>query len=72
MFIKGDGKFKPIEGMMSELYGAPKLNLSSANEHVPEIEENLGHQGLSLGGGLQPTGERTSCSCASQCSVVCD
>ncbi len=26
---------------MSELYGAPKLNLSSANEHVPEIERKI-------------------------------
>ncbi len=38
VFIKGDREFKPLDGMMSELYGAPKLNLSSANEHVPEIE----------------------------------
>ncbi len=38
VFIKGDGEFKPLDGMMSELCGAPKLNLSSANEHVPEIE----------------------------------
>jgi hypothetical protein len=41
VFIKGDGEFKPMEGMMSELYGAPKLNLSSANEHVPEIERKI-------------------------------
>jgi hypothetical protein len=38
VFIKGDGEFKPMHGMMSELYGAPKINLSSANEHVPERE----------------------------------
>jgi hypothetical protein len=41
VFIKGDGEFKTMEGMMSELYGAPKLNLSSANEHVPEIERKI-------------------------------
>jgi hypothetical protein len=41
VFIKGDGEFKPMEGMMSELYGAPKINLSSANEHVPEIERKI-------------------------------
>jgi hypothetical protein len=41
VFIKGDGEFEPIEGMMSELYGAPKLNLSSANKHVPEIEKKI-------------------------------
>ncbi len=26
---------------MSELYGAPKINLSSANEHVPKIERKI-------------------------------
>ncbi len=41
VFIKGDGEFKPMEGMMSELYGAHKINLSSANEHVPEIERKI-------------------------------
>jgi len=41
VFIKGDGEFKPLVDMMSELYGAPKLNLSSANEHVPEIERKI-------------------------------
>ena len=41
VFIKGDGEFKPLDGMMSDLYGAPKLNLSSANEHVPEIERKI-------------------------------
>ena len=41
VFIKGDGEFKPLVDMMSELYEAPKLNLSSANEHVPEIERKI-------------------------------
>ncbi len=41
MFIKGDGEFKPLVDMMSELYGAPKLNLSSANEHVLEMERKI-------------------------------
>jgi hypothetical protein len=41
VFIKGDGEFKPMDGMMSELYEAPKINLSSANEHVPEIERKI-------------------------------
>ncbi len=41
VFIKGDGEFKPMEGVMSKLYGAPKINLSSANEHVPEIERKI-------------------------------
>jgi hypothetical protein len=41
VFIKGDGEFKPMEEMVFKLYGAPKLNLSSANEHVPEIERKI-------------------------------
>jgi hypothetical protein len=41
VFIKGDGEFKPLDRMMSKLYGAPELNLSSANEHVPEIERKI-------------------------------
>ena len=41
VFIKGDGEFKPMEEKVYELYGAPKLNLSSANEHVPEIERKI-------------------------------
>ncbi len=41
VFIKGDGEFKPLDGMTSKLYGAPKLNLSSANEHVPEIDRKI-------------------------------
>jgi hypothetical protein len=38
VFIKGDGEFKPLEEFMLELYGAPRLNLTSANKHMPEIE----------------------------------
>ena len=41
VFIKGDGEFKPMEEMVFKLYGAPKLNLSSASEHVPEIERTI-------------------------------
>ncbi len=41
MFIKGDGEFKPVEEFMQELYGAPRLNLTSANKHVPEIEGKI-------------------------------
>jgi hypothetical protein len=41
VFIKGDGEFKSLGGMMSELYGASKINLSSANKHVPEIERKI-------------------------------
>ena len=41
VLIKGDGEFKPLEIMMPELYGAPKLNLASASKHVPEIERKI-------------------------------
>ena len=41
VIIKGDGEFKPLEELMFELYGAPKMNLSSASEHVPEIERKI-------------------------------
>jgi len=41
VFIKGDGKFKPMEETVYKLYGASKLNLSSASEHVPEIERKI-------------------------------
>jgi hypothetical protein len=41
VFIKGDGKFKPMEETVFKLYGSPKLNLSSASEHVPEIERKI-------------------------------
>ncbi len=35
-FIKGDGEFALLEAWMATVYGAPKLNLASANKHVPE------------------------------------
>ncbi len=41
VFIKGDGEFKPLEEFMLELYGAPRLNLTSANKHMPEIEHKI-------------------------------
>jgi hypothetical protein len=41
VFIKGDGEFTPLEAWMSTVYGAPKLNLASANKHVPEIERKI-------------------------------
>ena len=40
-FVKGDGEFKPLEDRMLELYGGRILNLASANEHVPEIEQKI-------------------------------
>ncbi len=41
VFIKGDREFAPLEVWMAMVYGAPKLNLASANEHVPEIERKV-------------------------------
>ncbi len=41
VFIKVDGEFKPLEECMPELYGALRLNLTSANKHVPEIERKI-------------------------------
>ncbi len=41
VFIKGDEEFAPLEVWMAAVYGAPKLNLASANEHVPEIERTI-------------------------------
>ena len=42
VFLKGDGEFKPLEDLIqSELYGGPKLNLASANKHVPEIKRKI-------------------------------
>jgi hypothetical protein len=41
VFIKGNGEFAPLEVWMATVYGAPTLNLSSANEHVPKIERKI-------------------------------
>jgi hypothetical protein len=41
VFIKGNGEFAPLEAWMATVYGAPKLNLESANEHFPEIERKI-------------------------------
>jgi hypothetical protein len=41
VFIKGDGEFALLEAWIVMVYGAPKLNLASANEHVPEIERKI-------------------------------
>jgi hypothetical protein len=42
VYIKGDGEFKPLKDLIeSELFGGPAMNLTSANEHVPEIERKI-------------------------------
>ena len=38
VFIKGDGEFAPLQAWMGTVYGAPQLNLASADEHLPDIE----------------------------------
>ena len=41
VFIKANGEFKPLEEWMPDLSGSLKLNLTSANEHVPDIERQI-------------------------------
>ena len=41
VFIKGDGEFKPLQAFMDTVYGAPQLNVTSANEHVPDVERKI-------------------------------
>jgi hypothetical protein len=41
VFIKGDGKFAPLQAWMDTVYGAPQLNLASTNEHIPDIERKI-------------------------------
>ena len=41
VFIEGNGELAPLEAWMAMAYGAPKLNLASANKHIPEIERKI-------------------------------
>jgi hypothetical protein len=41
VFIKSEGEFAPLEAWMATVYGAPKLNLASANKHIPKIERKI-------------------------------
>ena len=41
VFIKGNGEFAPLQAWMGTVYGAPQLNLASANKHVPEAERKI-------------------------------
>ena len=38
VFIKGDGAFTPLQAFVNTVYGAPQLNLLSADEHVPDVK----------------------------------
>ncbi len=40
-FITGDGKFASLEQFTNLLMGAPRLNLTSANNHKPFIERRI-------------------------------
>ena len=39
--MTGDGEFVLLQQLMIELPGFPTLNLASANEHKPYIEQNI-------------------------------
>jgi hypothetical protein len=41
MTVTADGEFAPLEKMLFDLPGAPRLNLTSANEHEPYIERRI-------------------------------
>jgi hypothetical protein len=52
--VTGDGQFEPMQNLMNELPGAPRLNLASANDHEPYIEQKI-----------QVVKEQTRCICHS-------
>jgi hypothetical protein len=39
--VTGDEEFEPMQELMNELLNAPHLNLASANEHEPYIEQKI-------------------------------
>ena len=39
--VMADNEFAPLEAFMINLPGAPKLNLTSANEHEPFVERRI-------------------------------
>ena len=41
MTVTADGEFAPLEKLLFELPGAPRLNLTSPNEHEPYIERRI-------------------------------
>jgi hypothetical protein len=38
---RADGEFAPLQAMTQAMPGGPRVNLASANEHVPEIERRI-------------------------------
>ena len=39
--VSADGEFAPLKSLIEMLPGGPRVNLTSANEHVPEIERRI-------------------------------
>ena len=39
--VTADGEFKPLDKLMVDLPGAPRLNLTAANEHEPYVERKI-------------------------------
>ena len=39
--VSADGEFAPLQAFIESLPGGPRVNLASANEHVPEIERRI-------------------------------
>jgi hypothetical protein len=39
--VMADGEFAPLQTMFSNLYGAPQLNLTAANEHEPFVKRRI-------------------------------
>jgi hypothetical protein len=39
--VHADGEFAPLEPLIKSMPGGPMVNLTSANEHVPEIEQRI-------------------------------
>ena len=41
MTVSADIKFAPLKPLIAALLGGPRVNLASANEHIPEIERRI-------------------------------
>jgi hypothetical protein len=41
MVVTADGKFKPLDKLMVDLPGAQRLNLTTANEHKPNVKRKI-------------------------------
>ena len=41
VYVGGDGEFAAVRSLIESLPGGPRVNLTSRNEHVPEIERRI-------------------------------